>query len=296
MSNNPFADLSIRTGLAWSNNAGYILACNPDIEEKIPHVKIFQWRSGKLLETWAQFNAHSVCRISLPETGIVFLSSEGFYGIHSSTSHTGNIFDKSHPDPEEDRYGSFRSVSAIAGKSYAVGLRGMVYRLDDLDVWTRIDDGLSSEFDVQAIDGFNQNDIYAVGSSGELSHYNGKRWTKYDLPTNMNLTSVKCAGDGVVYLVGHDGVMIRGRRDSWSVIHHEETMDDLWDVEWFDNKLYVSTMTNVYRLQGDNLRQLDFKDNPPKSCYHLSTADGVIWSIGEYDVLSFDGKRWIRII
>jgi len=172
----------------------------------------------------------------------------------------------------------------------------MVYRLDQLTRWTCIDEELPRSFDIQAIHGFSGSDIYAVGFAGELWYFNGQTWMKRELATNVNLTCVKCAGDETVYIGGHDGILIRGREDRWELIDQVETTDDVWDIEWFEGQLYVSTMSTVYRLNEEELEPVGFGDDPPKSCYHLSTAKGVMWSIGEYDIMSFDDQSWTRIV
>jgi hypothetical protein len=296
MADHPLQDLRIRSGVVWQKDVGFLLACDPKTEEENPHAKLFGWQRGTFSQTWAKFNAHSICRIDAPEAALVFLSAEGHYAIHSKTSIVGNIFNDSRPQPKELRYGSIRTVAAIAGKAYAVGLRGMVYRLDALPPWTRIDENLSPAFDVQAIDGFADSDLYAAGFRGELWHQEGQTWTHLELPTNVNLTTVKCAPDEIVYIGGHDGILVRGQESSWSIIEHEAITADVWDLEWFEGNLYVATMSNVYRLRGDGLEPVDFGQDPPKTCYHLSAADGVLWSIGGKDVMSFDGKKWTRIV
>src|SRR5690606_28655431 len=179
--------LLIRSGLVWRQGTGYILACDPRKEEESPHVEIFLWQQGNLARTWAEFNAHSLCRISHPGKGLVYLSSEGFFGVNSQTNHAGNIFTDSAPPPPNPRYGSFRSVAEIDGKAYAVGLRGMVYRLDEWTRWTRIDDGLPETFDIQAIHGFGESDLYAVGFRGECFRNDGRKWSMIEMPTNVNL-------------------------------------------------------------------------------------------------------------
>jgi hypothetical protein len=107
---------------------------------------------------------------------------------------------------------------------------------------------------------------------------------------------VKCAGDGKVYLAGHGGMLIQGRGDLWEIIPQEATQDDIWDIEWFNGELYVSTMHTVYRLTGERLDVVNFGDDAPKSCYQLSSANGVMWSNGEFDIMSFDGQKWSRIV
>lgn len=298
MRNNPLSGLVIRSAVVRQPDLGFILAGDPKKEaQEIPHTIAFRWNSGTFNRGEAKFSAHSCCIIENPEYGVVKIAGPGFYSVETRSGVTaGNIFDDSQPDPKEPRYGDIRSVSEIGGKAYAVGSEGMVYRLDQLTKWIRIDEELSRSFDIEAIHGFDAFDMYAVGFLGELWHFNGQNWTKRELPTNVNLTAVKCAGDGAVYIAGHDGILIRGREHTWAIIDHEEMTDDVWDLEWFEGELYVSTMSCVYRLKEEELELVDFGDDPPKTCYHLSAAKGVIWSIGEYDIMSFDGQTWRRIV
>ncbi len=298
MKKSPLRDLVIRTAVVRRLDLGFIYACDPRKEEKeIPHAITFMWEAGKFDRGECNYNAHTACIIEHPEPGLVDASEPGYYSVNTRNGMTsGDILEYSQPPPRKPRLGGIRSLSEIGGKAYAVGLRGMVYQLDGLRKWTRIDEGLPDSFNIQAIHGFEISDTYAVGRHGELWHYNGKRWTKRELPTNKNLNTVKCAGNETVYLAGHDGILIRGRENIWEIIDHEETDDDIWDLEWFEGKLYVSTMDAVYRLKKEELEPVDFGKDPPKSCYQLSAAKGVMWSNGEYDIMSFDGNAWARIV
>jgi hypothetical protein len=196
----------------------------------------------------------------------------------------------------DERFGSFRSVANIAGRAHAVGLRGMVYRLDEWVRWARIDEGLPRVFDIEAIHGFDDSELYAVGLRGAMWERAAGKWERREAPTNVHLNAVSCAGDGAVYVGGHKGILLRGRHDAWTVIEHQAFSDDIWDLEWFDGVLYVSTMAGVYRLHEDKLERVDFGADVPKSTYRLSAAKDVLWSIGRRDVMSFDGKRWARVV
>jgi hypothetical protein len=290
--------LVIRTAVVRHAAMGFIFACDPQKEkEEISHTILFTWKAGVFTKVEFEFDAHTVCIIEHPQAALVYASEPGYYAVETRNGVTsGNILEDSQPPPKKLRRGGIRSVSEIGGKAYAVGLRGMVYRLDALNAWRRIDGGLPDNFNIQAIHGFEASEIYAVGRHGDLWHYNGTEWTKHELPTNVNLTSVKCAGDGKVYIGGHGGFLIRGRGDRWESIDHGETKDDIWDLEWFEGQLYVSTMRVVYRLNEEELAPVNFGDDPPKSCYQLSATPGVMWSNGEYDIMSFDGRNWTRIV
>lgn len=271
MNDTPLSKLTIRTAMVRTPEVGYIYACDLEKErDEIPHAITFKWNLGRFTEGKCNYDAHTICIAEFPITCLVDASEAGFYSIVSSKGNiSGNILDDSSPKPEAPRFGGFRSITEIEGRAYAVGLRGMVYRLDKLKKWTRIDDGLPDNFNIQAIHGFNSNDIYAVGRDGELWRYDGNRWTKYQLPTNANLTSVKCAANGKVYVGGHDGMLICGRMDIWDVVDHGETENDIWDLEWFKGQLYVSTMHSVYRLNNQKLEQIDFGKVTPKAVISL---------------------------
>jgi hypothetical protein len=266
-------------------------------DQEVPHTIAFRWKSGAFNQGKAEFTAHSCCIIEDPEYGVVKIGGSGFYSVETRNGvNSGNIFDDSQPAPETPRYGDIRSVSEIEGKAYAVGLEGMAYRLEDPSTWTRIDQGLSSEFGVEAIDGFGATDIYAVGDGGESWRFNGKKWSKLEIPTNVNLFAVICAADKNVYMGGQNGILIRGKGRKWSVVDLEEMTEDIWGLEWYAGKLYLSTMEGVFWLNGDKIEPVDFGIDPPKSTYQLSAAEDVMWSIGRADVMSYDGTAWTRVV
>jgi hypothetical protein len=296
MTDKPLSQLIMRSGVVWATDSGCLLACDPETEETSPHARILAWHQGKISESWVKFNAHAICRVSSPEPAVVLISSEGLCAVYSANVYVGNIFAESTPSASEPRHGSFRSVSAIAGSAYAVGLRGMAYRFDAPTNWTRVDEGLPNDFNIQRIHGFSAGEIYAAGSHGELWCRAEGQWKRLELPTNVNLTSINCAVDGNVYVGGHKGLLIRGRKDTWEVIQFDDFKQDIWDLEWFDGALYVSTLSALYRLKGNSLDPVLFSGDEPASFYHLSSSENVLWSIGEEDVMSYDGNRWSRVI
>ncbi|MFT3858211.1 MAG: hypothetical protein QM742_12170 [Aquabacterium sp.] len=298
MSANPLKGLIMRTAVVRAPGLGYIYAADPKKEaDEVPHAITFRFKDQAFTQGQANFDAHSITVIAKPEVGLIAVSGAGYYSaILGSGSTAGDIFDHSAPPPANKRTGGIRSVATIDGAAYAIGLRGAVYRFDKPKQWARIDDGLPETFDGQALDGFSAKDIYAVGRQGQLWQFNGSAWVQRDLPTSVNLTSVKCAGNGRVYIAGHHGVLIEGRDDAWRVIDHGATEDNIWDLEWFGDRLYVSTMKELYQLDDGALVPVDFGADRPKSFYQLSATPEVMWSNGEFDLMSFDGKSWSRIV
>lgn len=288
-------ELTIRDGVVRLPGVGYILACDPKLEEReVPHAFQFKWDAGSFSQGSFNFDAHTICAISDPEPGFVLLAGFGEYAVSTKREKiVGKIFDGL---VKRENYGMFRVVTAIRGKAYAAGHRGMVYRLDEIGKWVRLDKGLPDNFKITAIDGFDAGDLYAVGYKGALWHFDGGNWFEISLPTNINLTAVKCAGDGKVYVGGYNGILICGRMNTWDILVENETEETIWSLEWFADKMYISTMLFVYQLKAGKLDLVYFDDEPPDTCYHLSSAEGILWSIGASDVMSFDGKIWTRIV
>jgi hypothetical protein len=188
-----------------------------------------------------------------------------------------------------------RTSAVIDGFAYTCGMHRQVFTRQEDGVWKSLHaptENTSEAIGFEAIAGFNSNDIYAAGWQGEIWHYDGTNWKEYLTPVNMILTGVSCAGDDYVYACGQSGTLLRGRKSRWDCLETNGLTDDLWDLCWFGNKLYASSMSTVYELQNNQLVPVNFGNILPDSCYKLTTADGVMWSIGQQSICSFDGKKW----
>lgn len=290
--------LVIRTAAVLSTKAGYIYAGDLTKETNgAPYTKTFLWADGNLRAGECNYDAHSICIASKPEMALINVAENGLYGaVTRKGNFNGDIFEDSAPPPPSRRVHGIESVCEVAGKAFAVGLGGIVYRMDQMRAWVRMDDGLPSDLNLAAISGFSDNELYAVGEKGQIWSFDGAGWTHQDLPTNRNLLCVKCGADGLVYIGGMDGLTIRGNSNQWEVFCDGQIEDDVWDLEWFDDTVFASTMKHVYRYRDDNFKAEDFGEKGKVTCYQLSTAEGVLWSNGERDVMSYDGQTWSRVV
>ena len=190
-----------------------------------------------------------------------------------------------------------RAMGVVEGFPLACGMKRQVYRRTGNNTWAALHapppaEGENAGF--EAIAGFALTEIYAVGWNGEIWQYDGAAWTNRASPTNLILTGVCCAGDDHVYVCGQRGTLLRGRNDVWDVVDLGEFTDDFWDVRWFNGVLYLATMKNLYELTPTGVLPVDFGPDQPATCYRLTDAQGVLWSVGESDVFSFDGTAWTR--
>lgn len=275
-------------GAARTRELVYLAMRDRKLHKKsIPHTRVGGIYQGQMTGagdlTW---EARGMCFVRKPTEKLITISSDGkvwtYVGGDETTEHIGGAKD-------------LRACSAIDGFAFACGMHRQVFARKDEERWAAVHAPASKGNDVvgfEAIAGFDLKDIYAVGWQGEVWHYDGTTWTECFTPVNVILTSVICASDNQVYICGQSGTLLRGRTNRWDFLEIDGFTDDLWDLCWFGNKLYASSMSTVYELQNNQLVPVNFGNVLPDSCYKLTAADGVMWSIGQQSICSFDGKKW----
>ena len=290
---------SFLRGRVASASVGFLALSDDSIDgREIPHSQLVFWQQGK----WGNNGqvkftvvAMSLCThplrqvVAIGPFGEVFLTG-------SSDSHEEHI---QAGNDSPSRRGMLRSVRGIGGKAYAAGVQRQVYRRDGRDVWVAIDQDMRPQpghvVGFESIDGFAEDDIYAVGWGGEIWRFDGRSWHELVSPTNFILTDVCCAGDGNVYACGRVGMLVVGRNGAWRVIEHESTSEDIWSLAWFKGYLYAATYRGLFRLEAERLVPVVMGADVPRTYFTLSAMQDLMWSIGAKDVMAFDGSSWIRI-
>jgi photosystem II stability/assembly factor-like uncharacterized protein len=196
--------------------------------------------------------------------------------------------------------GSIRSLTVVDDIVYGCGMARTVLKREYRDNWVEFgppDSQSGAVIGFEDLSGFNGSDIYAVGWSGEIWHFNGENWSQIDSPVSSILSAVCCAEDGFVYAVGHDGVMLKGRGDSWTVIGTGRK-EKLMDVQFYAGQIYVATNFDVLKLTDHGLvLDADFPaDDRPSTCLHLLKAADGLFSMGTKDLWRKKTSGWQRIV
>jgi hypothetical protein len=298
-----FSGHSLSTGHVRKQNVFFLIGTNNELtSQKEPNSRIFTYINGKVGARDIPWLASSGAVCTQPEERFITVGEEGFiWSIGGGESREEAAIDDNGESPEFR--GLMREVRTIpSGFSYAVGTCRQAYKREQPDKWVCIDQTAQTpvaditETSFESIDGFSQQEIYTVGWNGEIWQYDGSRFAQIDSPTNLALYKVRCGTDGYVYACGQLGILLRGRDNKWEIINHESTKEDLWGMEYFNGKLYISSTHFVYTLENEKLKLVDFGDDIPGTCYHLSAADGIMWSIGAKDIMEFNGETWKRIL
>jgi hypothetical protein len=199
--------------------------------------------------------------------------------------------------PIEPHFGALFRIRAIAGDVYACGQSSQVYVLRG-GGWQHMDAGLLAPgaATLEDIDGTAPDDIYAVGWKGAIRHFDGRKWSIIDSPTNQHFSNVRCVSREEVYLCGNSGSLFRGRGDTWEFIGDPEFHETFWGMAWFDKTLYLSHNLGLMQYDQRELVPIEVDIGRPLSCHRLHAADGELWSFGEAELLRFDGSAWGEVV
>ncbi len=196
-----------------------------------------------------------------------------------------------------NRLRQMRDLKRVGDSLFAVGMARMAYERSPTGQWQRIDEGMrdAAGGGLLSVDGCDRTHVYACGFGGQIWHFDGARWVAVDSPTNVKLEQVLVCAPDEVLLTGARGLAIVGNGKSWKVLNPTAARSTLWGLAKFDGRVYAADNAHVYVVEGDDLvpEQLPFEGRVTTG--RLQVKDGMLWSIGESDLLSFDGMNWARL-
>ncbi|HMP18579.1 MAG TPA: hypothetical protein PKD72_16250, partial [Gemmatales bacterium] len=261
------------------------------------------WKRTEAWQSWTVKNRIiAICKLD-PVTGqVLFVGNDG-----NMLRYEGDSFQPEAIGVPEKGPSALRTLTAaqVIGKYvYAAGMQRQVFRRPLAGGnWSRCDqtcleDGKPFRMaGFLAIQGFHEEDLYATGYHGEIWHFDGKRWTSLDSPTNVRITSICCVEPGVVYLSGDHGLLLKGNNtDGWEVIGDGSYPHTFWSMEYFAGVLYLSSNHGkLFQLEDQAIVPVDFKLKHEVSTFTLTQGDGLLLSIGNHDLLLLDGETWSPI-
>ncbi|EJT4818785.1 TPA: hypothetical protein NVL72_004837 [Citrobacter freundii] len=142
------------------------------------------------------------------------------------------------------------------------------------------------------IDGFSENDMYAVGGQGRVWHYDGQSWRQIAFPTNMYLYTVCCGGDGEVYIGAQSGAVFKGRGDGWQKIISGEMAKPFNDMVWFQDRVWATSDYGIWVIKNDGIEKPLIPDEVMVCAGSMAVGDGVLLIAGEGGAAFHNGILW----
>jgi len=191
-------------------------------------------------------------------------------------------------------------VKLIGNHFYIGAAANKVYRRDGVHKWTLISQKTREHWEkygrgnINAIDGFNEEDIYFAGEEGLVWHYDGKRWKMVDAPANYPFTQIVCAEDGKVYIGGRQGQLLIGRDDEWEVVISSKQanacgVDMMHSMVYFKGTLYAGMRHDLMKLHKG--KWVSAQIEGVHGAEYLASKDGVMFIGSEYSLNIYDGKE-----
>jgi photosystem II stability/assembly factor-like uncharacterized protein len=157
------------------------------MKDDVAHTSVVAFEQGK----WADcvntdWDSTAIAVARLPAPQLVTVGENGAVVLYLGGGKVAK--EKITPEPV-----AIRNARGIAGYVFACGMKRQVYKRVDKRKWQDISaPGAEVEEPVgfEAIDGYSDKEVYAVGWSGEIFQYDGAKWAKRESPTSLILSSV----------------------------------------------------------------------------------------------------------
>lgn len=258
---------------------------------------------------WQQYSGFAMPNLAVaqkPSIQAVMVSLDGVVGIRGS-----GVGGMEQPIPRGKNGAvdtSVRALTTIDGYVYAVGPWRSVARRVGPNQWESVADRQgsmpspkpnswgSTNTGFDAIDAFSAEDIYCAGGEGDVWRFDGRCWHMCPMPTNLLMESICCAGDGFVYIGLLGGGIVKGRENSWQVIHEAQMTLPFKDLVWYAGKVWATSDHGLWVIENDRVVEAEVPAEIKACSGNFSVGDGVMLLAGGYGAAVFDGKNWEVII
>ena len=203
--------------------------------------------------------------------------------------------------------GVVMDAQEIDQHTYIVSSGRRVFRREAADKWRCLSADIfpeeaekANDLTFEGIDGFSADDLYAVGGKGDVWHFDGTAWRAINLPVLPKTYRVCCADDGIVYITGSGGYLIKGRYDEWELIRDDAAKHPRFtDVVWFKDRVYLSSDFGLYQyVPGDSgISPVNYEapSEAPPSTGFLAANKKILVAAGSSSISVFDGKQWTLV-
>jgi hypothetical protein len=197
------------------------------------------------------------------------------------------------------------NISKVGEQVYGVGFGRIITKRIGPDHWElmteSIQDSTAKNTGFYDLDGFDENDLYAVGGKNDIWHFDGEDWSPVDVVDAPFLPMcVCCAEDGYVYIGGAWGMIARGRGDEWETYMPESRVDKFSSVVSYQGRIFFGNESRVY-VMPHNAQTLEYKEYDFEGqisslgARRMDVGHGLMMFASLGRVALYDGVQWKMI-
>lgn len=150
---------------------------------------------------------------------------------------------------------------------------------------------------LRAVDAAGPNDVWAVGSQGKILHYDGMRWSFYQLEvTDLDLYGLEITSGSSGWAVGADGLVLSYHNGQWYNSLHL-TGSDLYGVAFDDGRGFaVGDNGSLFRYDGATWEDVSLPGVTADLRDVAFAPGGGAWAVGDVGtILHYDGNSWAKV-
>jgi len=156
--------------------------------------------------------------------------------------------------------------------------------------WEKMDS--NTTYNLKSVWGRSQSDIFAVGESGTILHYNGSNWTAMAGETLLTLNGV-WGDENCIYAVGDNGIILKYMGFQWQRVQSNTSADlnAVWGLS-YENVYVVGKSGVIIHLVEGVLSQME--SSTLNKLNSIWGSAGKIFTVGSGGkILSYNGSGWI---
>jgi hypothetical protein len=199
-------------------------------------------------------------------------------------------------DATAERRGPLRSVAETAAGVTVTGEYETVLRRDE-DRWTRLQGTLARQYPnvgIHSLHGASPDDVWAVGDSGVMLHFDGESWTPFPSVTSYSLLAVWASAPDDVWAAGLDGALLHYDGEKWTghSAGHAPHLNGMWGTS--ANDIWAVGWETILHYDGVDWSRI------PSTALQGETVQGIwgfasndVYAVGTHEsIIHWDGDAW----
>jgi len=148
---------------------------------------------------------------------------------------------------------------------------------------------------IEDLAGESRKDFLAVTSDGYVAHFDGRKWTVLDFPSNASFTSICITRPGHYAVCGKNGTVVVGSLSGWSVVPGLDDDVDYWGIAVSEMRIYAANLDGIDEISPSGATPVFINDDSLDFAVLRSCQDGV-WSFANQTVGCVAGGVWTNVL
>ena len=143
---------------------------------------------------------------------------------------------------------------------------------------------------------FSHQDIYAVGYSGSIIHYNGNDWETMSTPTRMPIWGIWGEDSNHIYAVGGNGAILFYNGEKWTLMNSgtRKWLYDIWGAD--SENIFAVGAGVILKFNGNEWESMMIGDERKTFFTIWGNNDHDVYAAGDFGkIYHYNGLGWTEL-